>query len=160
MRWIALLTLLAIMSSPLMAEELPKPQTNGLELSYSPNWPEPPDTSGMLIRLVVGTVITIGLCVGTMYFGRRWLTKLAPRGEARQLQVEECLSLGHRASLYLVKVGDTRLIAGTDVAGLKSLIVLPPAFQEVFDKQVEDAVASADSEPGTVPFATIAQRAA
>ncbi len=163
MRWIAALTLLLAMAATSSAAESPEPPTAGLELNYSPDWPEPPDTSGMLLRLGVGTAVTIGLCVATMVFGRRWLTKLVPAGVARQLQIEESLALGHRASLYLVKIGETRLIAGTDGSGLKSLIVLPAPFQEVLDQQVADTSPvndSIDAQPLPMFFKLNAQSAA
>jgi flagellar biogenesis protein FliO len=41
--------------------------------------------------------------------------------------------------LYLVKVGDTQLIAGTDATGLKSLLALPASFREVLDEQTPSA---------------------
>ncbi len=109
----------------------------GVDFSYSPNWPEPPDTSGMLLRLAFGTVATLGLCVATLVAGRRWLQRPTDGKTAKKLQIEESVMLGHRATLFLVKVGETHLIAGTDAGGLKSLIVLPTSFAEVLDQQVE-----------------------
>jgi flagellar biogenesis protein FliO len=107
------------------------------DFSYSPNWPEPPDTGGMLLRLGLGTFVTLGLCVASLVLGRRWLQRPAANSTSRKLRIEETVVLGHRATLFLVQVGDNHLIAGTDAGGLKSLIVLPTAFQEVLDQQVE-----------------------
>lgn len=140
MRWLIIYVLLLTTASAVSAEELSaqsEAPASGLNLDYSPKWPEPPDTGAMLLRLGFGTVVTLGLCVGTIVFGRRWMQRLPTMTAARKLQIEECLSLGHRASLYLVKIGESRLIAGTDASGLKSLLVLPTAFQDVFDQQVE-----------------------
>lgn len=116
-----------------------KPGEANVDFSYSPNWPEPPNTNGMLLRLGFGTVVTLGLCAGTLILGRRWLQRPTVGDSTRQLQIEESLVLGHRAMLFLVKVGETQLIAGTDAGGLKSLIVLPTPFHEVLDQQVEVA---------------------
>lgn len=138
--------------------------TASSDFEYSPNWPEPPDTTGMLLRLGFGTVVTIGLCVGTMIFGRRWMQRLPAGGGARKLQVEESVTLGNRAVLYLVKIGETHLVAGTDAGGLKSLLVLPTAFQEVLDQQMEPAQATrpaeAEGQTAAIAFQFNAQRAA
>jgi flagellar biogenesis protein FliO len=107
------------------------------DFSYSPNWPEPPDTSGLLLRLGFGTVATLGLCVATLVLGRRWLQRPPVNSASRKLHIEESVVLGHRATLFLVKVGDSHLVAGTDAGGLKSLIVLPSSFADVLEQQVE-----------------------
>ncbi len=109
----------------------------GEDSTYSPNWPEPPNTAGMLLRLGFGTVITLGLCVGTMVLGKRWLQRQTPHAATRMLKIEESVVIGHRATLFLIKVGDNQLVAGTDAGGLKSLIVLPTAFQDVLDRREE-----------------------
>lgn len=139
--WLVLLTISSTLPA---ADKVPRganntPDASGAEgdFSYSPNWPEPPDTSGMLLRLGFGTVVTLGLCAATLIFGRRWLQRPAANTTSRKLQIEESIVLGHRATLFLVKVGDSHLVAGTDASGLKSLIVLPAAFHEVLDQQLE-----------------------
>ena len=139
--WLLLLTMTGSLSAADIvssgAENSPVTRESGTDFSYSPIWPEPPDTSGMLLRLGFGTVVTLGLCVATLVFGRRWLQRPAANSTSRKLQIEESLVLGHRATLFLVKVGDSHLVAGTDASGLKSLIVLPTAFHEVLDQQFD-----------------------
>ena len=103
--------------------------------AYSPQWPEPPDTGAMLLRLCVGTVVVLALCVGSLYFAKPWLQKLQTTGTGvRSLHVEASIPLGNRAVLYLVKIGDVQLVAGTDGTGLKSLITLPVSFKDVLDE--------------------------
>ncbi len=139
--WLLLLTVVG----PLPAAETPSRTADnpavesdeGADFSYSPNWPQPPDTSGMLLRLGFGTIATLGLCVATLVLGRRWLQRPTAATTSRKLQIEESVVLGHRATLFLVKVGECHLVAGTDAGGLKSLIVLPTTFAEVLDQQVE-----------------------
>ena len=139
--WLLLLTIAgspsAADAAPLVTESASESRDTEADFSYSPNWPEPPDTSGMLLRLGFGTVVTLGLCVATLVFGRRWLQRPAASSDSRKLQIEESVVLGHRATLFLVKIGECHLVAGTDAGGLKSLIVLPTAFHEVLDQQVE-----------------------
>lgn len=127
-----------------------EPSSANLDLTYTQQWPEPPDTGALLLRLGIGTVLVLGLCVGTMWFGRRWLQRL-PGGVAggRKLQVEDVVTLGNRAALYLVKVGDTQLVAGTDASGLKSLLALPTQFQEVLAGQI-----GTNDETGSEPVDT------
>jgi flagellar biogenesis protein FliO len=135
-RTLCLGLLLLATAGSLSAAETPA-RDAATDFRYSPNWPEPPDTSGMLLRLAFGTVVTLGLCAGTLILGRRWLQRPATGASSRKLRIEESVVLGHRATLFLVKVGDQHLVAGTDAGGLKSLIVLPTAFQEMLDQQVE-----------------------
>ena len=107
-------------------------------LSYSPRWPEPPNTGAMLMRLGFGTVAVLVLCVVSLRFGKPWLQRLQIGGVASgsPMVVQGSVALGNRAMLYLVKVGDTQLIAGTDAAGLKSLIAIPASFKDVLDDQI------------------------
>ena len=120
-------------------------------LAYSPQWPEPPNTGAMLLRLCLGTAFVLALCVGSLWLGKPWLQKLqAGGGTATQaLKIEGSVTLGNRAVLYLVKIGDTQLVAGTDPTGLKSLIALPASFKEVLDEQLPSD--SVDAPASVVP---------
>ena len=147
-------------------EEAPPPQALApnselkSELTYSPQWPAPPDTGAMLLRLVIGTVVVLGLCVGSLWLGKPWLLKLqAGHAGGQVLHIEGSVALGNRAMLYLVKVGDTQLIAGTDATGLKSLLALPASFKEVLDEQLPPAeIASATKAPHFPMQTTLAAR--
>lgn len=113
------------------------PNDGAKDLAYSPEWPDPPNTGAMLTRLCLGTVFVLALCVGTLWLGKPWLQKLQVRTAGNQaMQVEATVTLGNRAVLYLVKIGDTQLVAGTDAGGLKSLLALPASFKEVLDTEV------------------------
>lgn len=151
--WLLLLTVvgpLPAADAPLRtADNAAAASDEGVDFSYSPNWPQPPDTSGMLLRLGFGTIATLGLCVATLVLGRRWLQRPAAHITSRKLQIEESVVLGHRATLFLVKIGECHLVAGTDAGGLKSLIVLPTTFAEVLDQQVE---ATDGLQPMSVPM--------
>lgn len=117
-------------------------------LSYSPEWPEPPNTGAMLLRLCLGTVFVLVLCVGTLWLGKPWLQKLQlGKPGSQAMQVEGTVMLGNRAVLYLIKVGETQLVAGTDPTGLKSLIALPASFKEVLDEQLPTTTTAALSAP-------------
>ena len=131
-------------------EEPPQPAVApNSELTYSPQWPAPPDTGAMLLRLVIGTVVVLGLCVGSLWLGKPWLQRLQSiNAGGQRLHVEGSVALGNRAVLYLVRVGDTQLIAGTDATGLKSLLALPTSFKEVLDEQMPSAeIASVTQVP-------------
>lgn len=129
-----------------IVEETTEREDEGM--SYSPQWPEPPDTGAMILRLCIGTVVVLGLCVGVLWFGKPWLQKLQVAGSGSSVfQLEGSIAVGNRAMLYLVKVGETQLIAGTDMSGLKSLIALPPSFKETLDEQVTEAPPAPMSSP-------------
>jgi hypothetical protein len=114
--------------------------------SYSPKWPEPPNTGALLLRLAIGTVVVLGLCVVTLRFGKPWLQRLqnqVPTGTA--ITVEGSVTLGNRAVLYLVRIGDVRVVAGTDFGGLKSVVALSPSFKEVLDQQIPETELQAET---------------
>lgn len=118
------------------------------ELTYKPQWPAPPDTGAMLLRLVIGTVVVLALCVGTLWFGKPWLMRLQLTNTTGQpMQIEGTVALGNRAVLYLVKIGDTQLIAGTDATGLKSLLALPVSFKDVLDEPLSHVATPLVVEP-------------
>ncbi len=118
------------------------------ELTYQPQWPAPPDTGAMLLRLVIGTVVVLALCVGTLWFGKPWLMRLQLTNTTGQpMQIEGTVALGNRAVLYLVKIGETQLIAGTDATGLKSLLALPVSFKDVLDEPLSHVEAPPVVEP-------------
>lgn len=109
------------------------------ELSYTPpEWPDPPDTAAMLRRVVVGTAIVLVLCVGTLWAGKRWLRGApAGTGSGNALRLVESVSLGNRCAVHLLRTGEHQVLVGVDAAGLKSLVALPPSF--------ENAIAEAGS---------------
>jgi flagellar biogenesis protein FliO len=122
--------------------------SNEDETTYSPQWPEPPNTGAMLTRLCVGTFIVLALCAGTLWFGKPWLQRLQVAGAGPSaMTIEGSVAVGNRAMLYLVRVGGTQLVAGTDATGLKSLIALPASFKEVLDEQIPEAETATDPLP-------------
>ena len=121
------------------AEETNAAEPKKQDLSYSPEWPEPPNTGAMLMRLGFGTIAVLALCVTTLWLGKPWLQKLQVKSAGHpEFYIEGSISTGNRATLYLVRVGQTQLIAGTDATGLKSLIALPQTFKDVLDQQVPE----------------------
>ncbi len=122
------------------------------DMSYSPQWPEPPNTGAMLVRLCVGTFVVLGVCVGTLWFGKPWLQRLKVAGAGSpSLFIEGSVGVGNRAMLYLVRVGSTQLVVGTDSTGLKSMIVIPATFKEVLDEQVPEIETDAVAMPNPFP---------
>ncbi len=113
---------------------------------YQPNWPDPPNTGALLLRLGLGTVFVLVLCAGTLWFGRNWLSKVsnvAHRGN--QLRLEESTSLGNRCHVHLLTIGNCRILAGTDSTGLKSLLTLPEAFDDVLGEQMQSGPTGAET---------------
>lgn len=99
-------------------------------LEYSPPvWPDAPDTEAMLKRLAMGTATVIGLCVATMWLGRRWLRGVPiPGTTGNRLQLLESVALGNRCSVHLLRSGEHQILVGVDASGLKSLVPLPHLF--------------------------------
>ena len=141
----------ALKSEPSLKSEPAAETTNDVVTSYSPPWPEPPNTGAMLLRLCVGTLVVLGLCAGSLWLGKPYLKRfqVVASGNATFF-VEGTVTVGNRATLYLIRAGDTQLVAGTDAGGLKSLIALPPTFKEVLDERVPDVEPSMAAAPA--PF--------
>lgn len=100
-------------------------------LAASPKKNEGPDPSTRLIRLGIGTVIVLTLCVVTLLVCKRLgLGSPAATSKKGQLSLVETLPVGNRCCLHLVQVGTHQVLAGVDASGLKSLILLPEAFGE------------------------------
>jgi flagellar biogenesis protein FliO len=123
------------------AASVPGAQTRITDLrdDYSlPPWPEPPNTGGLLLRLVLGTVAALALCAGSLWFGRKWLRgNLVATGPGGQLRVLESVSLGNRCFVHLVQAGEARVLAGTDSAGLKALLAVPSPFPDILAARLE-----------------------
>jgi flagellar biogenesis protein FliO len=105
------------------------------DLAYNPPpWPEAPDPKALLARLGVGTVVVLGLCVGTLWAAKRWLQGAAPVAASQQLRLLEALPLGNRCTLYLVSVGNRRVLVGADGGGLKTVAPLTEGFADALDE--------------------------
>jgi flagellar biogenesis protein FliO len=100
-------------------------------LSYTPSaMPEAPDPKAMLTRLGLATAGVLALCVGTLWFGRRWLGAPAPQtGGVDQMRLIQTLALGNRCSLHLVHVRNRPVLIAADPSGLKSVVPLPESFE-------------------------------
>lgn len=106
------------------------------DLTYAPDaWPEAPDAAAMLKRLVVGTAIVLALCVGTLLVGQRWLRGAPKRATAGdKLRLIETVSLGNRCSVHLLQAGEHQVLVGIDSTGVKSLVPLPPSFEQAISE--------------------------
>lgn len=126
------------------------------KLNYSPEaWPDAPDTADMLKRLVCGTAIVLGLCICTVFAGRRWLRGAPTRASSGQrLRLVETVALGHRCAVHLLHVGHHQVLVGVDAAGVKSLVHLPVSFeQEVENAHVPNLEIARDFETANVQIA-------
>jgi hypothetical protein len=120
-------------SGPAVAEAASVPAAAAPDMwNYSPpSLPEGPDTRAMLLRLGLGTVLVLGLGVGTLWLSKRWLqVKAVPSGGTRQLRLVEVLPLQGRCCIYLVQAGSRQILAGADAGGLKALLPLTDSFEQ------------------------------
>lgn len=116
----------AAVSAP--ANTTPPTANNPLEYT-PPTVPDLPSSGSMFLRLILGTIFVLILCVVTLGIGKSWIRPLAgPQGENKQLRIVESLALGGRCSVYLLQAGDAKVLAGIDGAGIKALLPLPAEF--------------------------------
>jgi flagellar biogenesis protein FliO len=98
----------------------------------TPAVPEMPNPQDMLTRLAWGTVLVLGLAAASIWGMRRWVKAHEPTGGGPSvLRLVETLPLGNRCSLHLVQLGNRELLVGVDAGGMKSIVPLPKAFDEV-----------------------------
>lgn len=117
-------------------ESTPKSETASQDpWAYNPPpLSEGPEARTMLLRLGVGTVVVVGLCIGTLLLGKRWLQVVpTPTGGTRQMTVMEALPLQNRCCVYLIKVGSRQMLAGVDGSGLKALVPLTEPFEQALN---------------------------
>ncbi len=82
-----------------------------------------PSIGAMLARLTAGTVVVLALCAGSTYWiARRHRGKVPPN--VGPMSIVGSMPIG-RGVVYLVRVGDQRLLASADATGLRSLVQLP-----------------------------------
>jgi flagellar biogenesis protein FliO len=121
------------------------------DLTYTaPTWPEPPDVRPMLLRLGVGTVVVLGLCVGSLWVAKRWMRgSPVSGGITSQLRLIETLPLGNRCALYLVAAGERSVLVGADASGMKTILALTDGFADALAKAGHEEVADLVKEPAT-----------
>lgn len=103
-----------------------------------PQWNQGPNLSSVLFKMVIGTVIALAACGGSLWYGRRWLQKTQGVMPIRggELRLIESTRVGGHCFVHLLQVGNQRVLAGTDRSGLQSLIPLPEGFGSVLDEAV------------------------
>src|SRR5207249_2284163 len=119
---LALLFVAAGTLTPLIVLKSPSPDARPSPLTSIPQQEEAsPNLSAMLRRLLLGTVVVLALCVGTLWGGARWLKRREPP-KGSQMQVLARVVLDRRSQVFLVRARGQRLLAGVDAGGLKALI--------------------------------------
>jgi len=94
------------------------------------------NNSDLFVGLGVWTIIVLCLCVLTVLGIRQWQRGrgMLPvdNGSARVL---ETVSLGPNRMVSLVALGDVRAIVGCDAAGIRSIVLAPPSFEDALEAQ-------------------------
>ncbi len=142
---LALVALLAIVAGVVLPQLAPaeapaapsKDESKGKgDLRYTPpTWPEPPSYGAMFLRLGLGTTLVLGLCVATLWGGKRWLAKLAPAPRTTgEMKLVESLPLGNRCALHLVQIASKQILVGADASGIRTVVPLSEAFEAVLNE--------------------------
>jgi flagellar biogenesis protein FliO len=110
-----------------------KAETKGIAKGdyTAPQVPDMPNPQSMLTRLALGTLIVLGMSVASIWGMRRWLQPAQAAAGPRTMKLLETLPLGNRCSLHLVHMGKREVLIGVDGAGIKTIVPLPEAFEEV-----------------------------
>lgn len=123
-------------NDPVVAKAPAKSESNEKSsLEYTaPTLPEAPNLQAMMVRLAVGTIIVLGLCVVSLWGMKRWLVAPGqPLASDRNMHLLETLNLGNRCCLHLVHLGKREVLIGVDSGGIKAVLPLAEPFVEVLD---------------------------
>lgn len=119
---------------------VPPVQTKDALQYDPPAFPEMPPLKPMLLRLALGTILVLILCIFTLGASKRWVRPLsAPLNQSRKLRILESLPLGGRCSVLLLQAEEAKILVGMDPSGIKTLLPLPKSFdralEEMFDRE-------------------------
>jgi len=140
--YLAIITVIAVSAGLCLPRGLPDQSADNVKiaepdradkgnLNYTPPAvPEAPSARSMLIRLALGTVVVLALCVGTLWIGKRWFQVVPESKPGSKLQLVETLALGRMCTLHLVIVGGRQVLVGVDGGGIKSLVPMPVDFEQ------------------------------
>jgi flagellar biogenesis protein FliO len=113
----------------------------------------------MFVRLGLGTVAVLALCVATLWGCKRWLRATpAPSSAASQLRLLETLPLGNRCCVHLVHVANRPVLIGADASGIKTVVPLPDTFAGTLLETTEDSTTPADNALSPPLFPTHSHR--
>lgn len=105
-----------------------------------PKSTEPPSLTGILARLMIGTVVVLALCGGTAWAVGRWVRGQQKSMNAGPLKLVASLPISRSVAVHLVRIGDQQIILGTDSSGLRSMLPLNESFEETLEEtQIQEA---------------------
>ncbi len=104
------------------------------DLDYTPPAaPQPPDTAGLVLRLVGLTAALLVSCGGVMWVARRAARPADLKGGAGRLHHEGSLALDRRCAVHMVRVDGHQVAVTTDATGLRSIVLLSEPFEDALD---------------------------
>lgn len=113
-----------------------------------PTAPPSLDPVGVVLRLVGLTVVTVLVCGGVLWWGRRaGRIKSAAASPSTRLQLDGHLTLDTRAKLFLLRADGQQVIVTTDATGLRSIVPLQDRFEAVADDDLPEPAGPATVDP-------------
>lgn len=102
-----------------------------------------------LPRLAMTTLFVVGICVGTLAVGRRWMTSsgcTAGQAATGRLQLVASLTIAARTQLHVVRFDDRDVLVGVDSRGLQQVQLISPSFEAALRKAQEPEQRSSKAE--------------
>ncbi|VTR96385.1 : FliO [Gemmata massiliana] len=130
-------TLVALAVSLGTASPLFAGPTSGLEYA-PPAAPAPPDIGALVVRLVLMTVVLIGLCAVVLWLARRLNQPMGGAGDGGgRLKHEGTLALDRVCAVHVISVDGQTVAVTTDGTGLRSMVVLAEPFDAALNEANE-----------------------
>lgn len=135
---------------------VPQPQPVSAESAASPVNMSPAESNptpwGTLLKMTLGVGVVAVVWIGVS----RYVRRKTPPNVSSHLGVEASLAVDSRCVVHLVRVGERRLLVGSDPSGVKAVVELPLAISGPVIGPVRVSVAA---EPAPEDLAALLNRA-
>ncbi|MBP3960897.1 hypothetical protein J8F10_37220 [Gemmata sp. G18] len=124
--------------------------TSGFEYT-APTTPAAPDFGALVLRLVLMTVVLVGLCVLVLGLARRANRPAGGTGDGGgRVKHEGTLALDRVCAVHMLTVDGQTVAVTTDATGLRSMVVLAEPFDAALNAATEPDVETEPAPPAPV----------
>jgi flagellar biogenesis protein FliO len=110
------------------------------DLTYTPApVPEAHGVGHPIVQLFLLTGFVLAICLGLLWATRRAGRGAKPGAKSGDLEYVAAVALNGRCSLHMLKAGSQSVVIGSDLSGLKAMVVLPDSFDAALRRATAEA---------------------